>query len=156
MLHCVTLCCIVWNYVTLYEITCKAYDDGVLAKGWWCACDPDVRLQWTFELEQGPSFPGTVTPIVFSCTVLLPLFSLYHDLPLFYPVPCLYHIFTIVLLCAIHASLHLIHCTQLHHSLHSCKCALYCCTGQDMTVLFHILPTVSHCMNTIAVCHASH
>ena len=25
-----------------------------------------------------------------------------------------------------------------------------------MTVLFHILPTVSHCMNTIAVCHASH
>ena len=140
-------------YIVLH---CMTWHGGVLAKGWWCACDPDVRLQWTFELEQGPSFPGTVTPIVFSCTVLLPLFSLYHDLPLFYPVPCLYHIFTIVLLCAIHASLHLIHCTQLNHSLHSCNCTLCCCTGQDMTVLFHILPTVSHCMNTIAVCHASH
>ena len=77
--HCIVLHCMTLHAWHMTVVLQK--DDDVP--------DPDGRLQWTFELEQGPSFPGTVTPIVYS----LPCFTMF--LPMVYRVPCFtmfYHV----------------------------------------------------------------
>ena len=118
--HCMTLCWITWH-------------DGVLAKWWWY--DPDGRLLWTFELEQGAEFPRHCNPHCFLSAMF------YHRLPCTMFISC----FIIVLPCTIHAPFRSIHWTQLHN-----------CSFKSIGELFCPAPyfaLIAHCIYALYIVH---
>ena len=150
-----TLCYIVWHYMQSIwrRCSCKRM---VMCMWPWCPSAVDV---W---IGAGAEFPRHCNPHCFLLYHVLPCF--YHYFTLYHVLQCFYDCFTLynVLPCfyqAVFSSVpFMLHCDLIHHNYITVYtiAVLYCTVVQDRTVLFHILPIVPHCMNTIALWHASH